>query len=128
MIKLRHKRTGEVFELGHQEWNFPGNAYVVVMDTPTEKRYILRGSLEPVQPDPQWVDVTESLHATGPWPSKQYSKPNGIADADDNMIFLPSQHADNYYLRKVRVEWFSGVTIGEAKHGWAFIVERRHDD
>ena len=74
MIKLRHKRTGEVFELSDRgKWvGYTDDTYVMVLDTPTERRFIIRGLLEPVQPEPQWVDVTadvevrEELGAKGP--------------------------------------------------------------
>ena len=41
--------------------------------------------------------------------------------AKNTAAIVASTHA----VRKVGVEWFSGVPLGLAKSGWAFIVERK---
>lgn len=67
----------------------------------------------PCDPPEEWEDVTERITEStipGNWVHGHY-----------DMIGVVSP----YRLRKVHAQWLTGETMGEARPGWAFIVERR---
>lgn len=88
----------------------------------TGYHYLPRSEYVPCDPPGEWEDVTgECSWEKHPcdydekWRSEWYVKHGGARVEGDSK---------RYRLRKVKVEWFWGVTLGEAKAGWAFIVER----
>ena len=110
-MKIRHKQSGvelegEFCDCAHSGTGIPSRSYF--SDIHSESLYD-KVCWEAV---PEWVDVTgacEVLQGIRLWHGEK-----AIADL-----------SNGYRLRKVGVEWFSGVPLGLAKSGWAFIVERK---
>lgn len=74
------------------------------------------------EPPETWVDVTsECVSYPWNWPEKENDDTTFYLVKDRELV----REKSGYRLRKVKVEWFNGVTLGEAKPGWAFIVERK---
>ena len=79
-------------------------------------------------PPEAWEDVTEQCNMTGTdslWPHDEQNG-EGIQNERDHVLYEPTHWVKGCYrLRKVGVEWFSGVALGETRKGYAFIVERK---
>ena len=105
-MKLRHKETQEEFES-----DAIGCSTECVIDKHGERRVFRRSALEPVQPEPQWVDVTKEC---------EYQV-NGLAGAlaHGSIGVLEMWVRDKpYRLRKVQ-----GADVQPSQS--AFVVEKR---
>ncbi len=106
-MKIRHKQSGvelegEFIECGEGGPCIPSVSYFAC------ERYGSRYDMREWEAVPEWVDVT-----------------NSIDERALNTALCEYEKSTDYRVRKVGVEWFSGVPLGLAKSGWAFIVERK---
>ena len=105
-MKIRHKETKEEFE---DAGLMAENGFIIVYDKYQEQRYFRQSVLEPVEPEPQWVDVTESCTV------------NSLGDDiihDDRPIVC----TNGYRIRKIRTMIFG---LMQQDKCYAFIVERK---
>ena len=123
-MKLRHKQTQQEYENAFKEFR---------ADAPTNSVYDVHGELhifktsvmEPVQPEPQWVDVTADVEV------REEPGAKGTIPMSGNAVFHGPRRLANlvcgggYRLRKADILIQNGHAVIP---GVAFIVERRHDD
>lgn len=114
-MKIRHKQSGvelegEFVSMGECSGGTARN-YFVHASNINGSEYAMT-EWEAVEP--KWVNVTGEC---------------GVKNDNPCMVLTPVgvqvNVNDGYRLRKVGVEWFSGVPLGLAKSGYAFIVEQR---